>query len=149
MNSLFKSLIGRFTGMTEPYPEGRFFGQTLDKVGRVEDVGETLKRANELTEKYGASVLFLDEIEKAGQEIPMTENEWTTDWPTEPGWYWFYGHKYGDERVSVGVVQVRKISTGVSLVLDGNFMFLQEKHRGVFQRIATPVVPAEIAGGKL
>lgn len=21
----------------------------------------------------------------------MSETEWTREWPTEPGWYWFYG----------------------------------------------------------
>lgn len=79
----------------------------------------------------------------------MTKNEWTPDWPTEPGWYWFYGHRYGAEIVSMNTVHVKRASNNVIRVMDGAFMYQQEKHRGVFQRIPTPVVPAEIAGGDL
>jgi hypothetical protein len=136
MRHLFKGLIGRFTGMTEPYPKGEF------EVPSAEKVVETLKRARELTEKYGANVLLLN-------ELSMTENEWTPDWPTEPGWYWFYGHMYGEEKRSAGVVRVSKISNGLIHVLDGNFMWPKEGHRGVFQRLPAPVIPAEIAGGEL
>jgi hypothetical protein len=74
-------------------------------------------------------------------------NEWTTDWPTEPGWYWFYGKRYGEEKHSIGTVEVFNVSNGVMRVLGGAFMYPQEGHVGVFQRIETPVVPAEIAAG--
>ncbi len=127
MHRLFKSLIGRFTGMTKPYPKGTLVGH---HVGRVEDIAETFKRANELTKKYGGSVIFLDEIDRF-----EGKNEWTTDWPTAPGWYWFYGRRYGEEMHSLGTVEVSKASNGVIRVLGGAFMYRQEKHVGVFQRI--------------
>lgn len=139
LTTLFKPLIGRFTGMTEPYPEGTLVGH---HVGRVEDVVETFKRANEITKKYGANVLFLDEL-----DVLEDENEWTSDWPTEPGWYWFYGYKYGEARLSIGTVSIKTISNGIMTVMDGHFMYQQEGHVGVFQRIPTPVIPPHIATG--
>ena len=114
----------------------------------IDSIVESFKLARGLTKKYGVSVLFLDELENKMKEI-ATENEWTPDWPTEHGWYWFYGHKYGEEKVSITVVRVRKVTDGVVRVIDGAFMYKGEKHRGVFQRISTPVIPAEIAGGDL
>ena len=114
----------------------------------IDSLVESFKLARGLTKKYGVSVLFLDELENKMKEI-ATENEWTPDWPTKPGWYWFYGHKYGEDRVSMSVVRVDKISNGLMHVIDGAFMYKQEKHRGVFQRMSTPVVPVEIAGGDL
>jgi len=74
----------------------------------------------------------------------MTE-QWIFDWPTEPGWYWFYGKHYGINQFRMGVVQVWENGTRI---LDGKFMYQQEGHVGVFQRIPTPVVPADIAAGK-
>ncbi len=67
---------------------------------------------------------------------------WTTEWPTEPGWYWFYGHKYGEDREpEFGIVRVHEISNGVMHTLDGQFMFQSEGHDGVFQQAVLPVPP--------
>ncbi len=145
MKHLFKTLSDKFTGMTKPYPEGKLFGSSVD------EVVETFKRARTLTRKYGANVLFLNELDlledKTGETMP--KNEWTSDWPTKPGWYWFYGQKYGEVERSMSTIRVRRAMNGVYRVIDGHFMYQQEGHRGMFQRIPTPVVPTEIAGGKL
>lgn len=129
----------------------------------IDKVVETLKRATALTKKYGANMLFLNEIEpfekgivKLTQEryndlidcetaLLEDQHEWTPDWPTEPGWYWFYGNKYGESRVSMGTVRVDRISNGVMTVMDGHFMYPSEGHVGVFQRLPTPVVPFDVA----
>ncbi len=31
---LFKALIGKFIGMTKPYPKGKLFGLTIDHINR-------------------------------------------------------------------------------------------------------------------
>ena len=77
----------------------------------------------------------------------MCEHVWTSEYPTKPGFYWFYGRHYGEEKHSMGVVRVFPTQTGVARVLDGNFMFKQDKHEGVFCPIDKPIISAEIAGG--
>jgi hypothetical protein len=60
-------------------------------------------------------------------------NEWITEFPTEEGWWWFYGHRYGvngigelssaPELCAVKVVAVR---SGFMWVADGQFMYESE-----------------------
>ena len=78
----------------------------------------------------------------------MCEYVWSSEYPTEPGWYWFFGRKYGEERYSLGTVRVIPISNGIMYVLDGNFMYESEGHKGVFSRIDEPMISAKIAGGE-
>ena len=78
----------------------------------------------------------------------MCEYVWSSDYPTEPGWYWFYGRKYGEDKHSMGTVTVFSVQTGAVRVLDGQFMWEQDKHKGVFSRIDEPVISPEIAGGE-
>lgn len=67
---------------------------------------------------------------------------WTLEWPTEPGWYWFYGHKYGEDRdPEYGMVRVFQAANGLMHTLDGHFMFPSEGHDGVFQQAVLPVPP--------
>lgn len=67
---------------------------------------------------------------------------WTNEWPTEPGRYWFYGHKYKEARVEVGAVHVIATSSGVVHILDGQFMFKEDGHKGMFHPAQVPVLPA-------
>lgn len=74
-------------------------------------------------------------------------NEWTRDWPTEPGSYWFYGYRYG--RVSCGYekdrelcsVVVKKISNGVMLIESGSFMHREEPEDYFFKKAVSPDLP--------
>ena len=72
---------------------------------------------------------------------------WTNKWPTKPGWYWFYGRFYGEDRHSLGIVRVIQVSNGLTYILDGHGMFKSEGHDGVFHPLIVPTIPAEIAGG--
>ena len=72
---------------------------------------------------------------------------WSKEWPTAPGWYWFYGQHYGLLPHRLGTVRVFPIQNGVGRVLDGQFMYVLDKHNGVFMPIDVPVIPSEIAGG--
>lgn len=61
------------------------------------------------------------------RRIEMTE--WTEEWPTEPGWYWFVGHLdcWSDKELHSVRVRVSEAArNGVVYVVDGNFMYEDE-----------------------
>ncbi len=87
---------------------------------------------------------------------------WSTEPPTEPGRYWFYGDPWlGDmgsdfrddyagpdeKHRKLHSVEICAISNGVIAVCDGNFMSLttfakkRNGHLGYWQRAATPAPP--------
>lgn len=72
---------------------------------------------------------------------------WTNKWPTTPGWYWFYGRHYGEDKHSLGMVRVVQISNGLMHTLNGHFMFKSEGHKGVFYPAIVPAISTVIAGG--
>ncbi len=69
--------------------------------------------------------------------------EWTTEWPVEPGCYWFYGHCFRDREHSpeFHFVKVRKISNGIAYVTGGHFLFKEEMGYGVWTQVDMPDVP--------
>jgi len=76
----------------------------------------------------------------------MTE-KWTTEFPTEPGTYWFYGYRYG--KVSCGhtcdpelmLVEVWEISNGLMYVASGQHMFKSEVECPHFCEAELPEFP--------
>ena len=72
---------------------------------------------------------------------------WATEWPTEPGAYWFYGYRFG--RVSVGVIQapellhlrVRQVSNGMVYICEGHFMSKKDVVEPHFKKITLPKPP--------
>ena len=68
-------------------------------------------------------------------------NKWTKKWPTEEGFYWFYGYRYG--RISVGqkcnpeyvFVKVRKIANGILTMGDGQIIYPKEVEEAWFKEI--------------
>lgn len=52
--------------------------------------------------------------------------EWTTSWPQEEGWYWFYGDAHHIGRKELYAVQTWKIKNGFTYVANGNFIYAQE-----------------------
>lgn len=75
--------------------------------------------------------------------------EWTTEWPTEPGTYWFYGYRYGyDGRLpNLNFVEIRSLQNshgGWSLVgiTRGAFMYKQEGHDGLWLPAELPPLPS-------
>ena len=73
--------------------------------------------------------------------------DWTHDWPTKPGWYWFYGdphgNRYKDQFVRLYPVRVGKISNGLSYVAEGNFTFKSQASDGVWTKMIVPSEPPE------
>ena len=69
-------------------------------------------------------------------------NNWTTDIPTEPGWYWFYGQRYDREGCELAVVRAWQAANAVVCVCGGAFM--GESDLGKirwFQRMTEPEAP--------
>lgn len=82
----------------------------------------------------------------------MSEKEqWSTEFPMEPGNYWFYGFRYG--RVSCGYkckpelmfMTVLKCSNGLLYVADGQFVYDHEVEDAHFLKVTLPELP-EIEG---
>ncbi len=74
--------------------------------------------------------------------------EWSTEFPTKPGNYWFYGYRWG--RVNCGhkcdpewmVVRADTCGSGdLIYVADGNFMFESEVEDARFAPLVLPEFP--------
>ena len=62
--------------------------------------------------------------------------KWHNEWPTELGWYWFYGWCWSDRNhdAELHLVRVRKVSNGVMRTTNGHFLWEAEGGFG-FHRI--------------
>ena len=77
----------------------------------------------------------------------MTENAWSKEFPTEPGYYWFYSYRYG--KISCGretepelmLARVHKVSSGVIIVADGQHVFKSETECAHFKKAELPELP--------
>jgi len=96
----------------------------------------------------------------------MSKTKWTTEIPTEPGKYWFYGDPhYGgmgcdfkedaviDPRdIKMYLTSIRKIANGIMIVTDGNFIqptpFNKEKQQvgllGYWKPATLPESPKDV-----
>ena len=75
--------------------------------------------------------------------IHPDQNEWSDEWPTEPGTYWFYGWDWGDfnREPELHYVRVKRISNGVAHITDGNFVLKGDKWYGKWQIADLPELP--------
>lgn len=78
------------------------------------------------------------------------EVNWTREWPTEPGRYWFYGYPYGKQKTEMGLgdktpslhlVNADKTSNSMVYVMDGQFLFRDSKIIGMFCKAELPELP--------
>lgn len=82
-------------------------------------------------------------------DLPGDEaQQWTREWPTKPGVYWFYGWPYGKSESGARVrapewnlVKVMKCSNGVITVRDGSPWYRHEGWDGMFCEADRPAVP--------
>ena len=73
--------------------------------------------------------------------------EWTKDWPSEEGHFWFYGYPYG--KISCGqickpelmLVKVRKGLNCFIYIANGQFMYKSEVEEAHFKKAAMPEPP--------
>jgi hypothetical protein len=70
---------------------------------------------------------------------------WSYDWPTEPGWYWFYGWCFRSRGypAKMHLVRVRKIANGVAHVTDGHFLWRGEGAYGMWTEAVLPDPPED------
>ena len=77
----------------------------------------------------------------------MTKDDWTKEWPTERGWYWFYGQTskmVWDMRPEYIPVKVRKDGTGKPICVgNGHFLYKAEGARGLWTPMVTPTPPTD------
>jgi len=73
----------------------------------------------------------------------MSKNNWSNVWPTETGFYWFYGILYkGSEGLyQLYFAKVRKTLKSVVYIIDGHFVYECEGAKGVWTLIPTPELP--------
>jgi hypothetical protein len=74
--------------------------------------------------------------------------EWTNEWPTEPGHYWFFGYPYGTSIINGDPhkpewyhVTVREVSNGVIVIRDGHGWDPYDGAVGRFIKINLPEEP--------
>lgn len=69
-------------------------------------------------------------------------NDWPTEWPTEPGWYWFYGRRSAfTEQSELFPTRVFKASNSVVYVASGGFIYQEEGATGIWQLMTLPELP--------
>jgi len=71
-------------------------------------------------------------------------DNWSSDLPSKPGHYWFYGWPFGDTSRDPewNHIIVRKISNGVMVIREGHFWGgSAEKAKGLFVLINFPEPP--------
>ena len=68
---------------------------------------------------------------------------WTSKWPTEPGYYWFYGWCFNDRDgpANLHYVEVFKIANGIARVTDGHFLYEREGGEGIWRPVELPEIP--------
>lgn len=55
--------------------------------------------------------------------------EWKSEWPTEPGYYWFYGKPYRNEfrrKPELNFVKISKCGNGLLITREGAFWYKSE-----------------------
>lgn len=73
---------------------------------------------------------------------------WTTKWPDEPGWYWFFGDPFGAldvnrDHVRNYTVRVSQASNAMMYVCEGHFLYQSEASPGFWTPMVVPPVPDE------
>lgn len=68
---------------------------------------------------------------------------WTTERPTEPGWYWFYGVRFKNNSKGLELLPARvvQVSNGTSLIVNGHFGYKEEFGEFQFIKAKTPELP--------
>jgi len=74
--------------------------------------------------------------------------EWTKEWPSEVGNFWFYGYRYGKisscgtkNKPELMLVKVRKCANGLMHTANGQFMYKSEVEEAHFQPAIMPELP--------
>lgn len=83
------------------------------------------------------------------EQIFVEQASWSKDWPTESGFYWFYGwcfRAWGGKRErppKMHFVRVRRIANGIALITDGHFLYKEEGAEGCWTPARLPEPPTQ------
>ena len=70
------------------------------------------------------------------------DNPHCVTWPTEPGYYWFWGYCYGKDRGKELVLcKVGQIANGLMVSANGHFIFKQKVEEPMFIPATLPELP--------
>ncbi len=74
--------------------------------------------------------------------------QWTKEWPTEPGYYWFYGRRFRisrtEEPTEMSFVEVFLSANKTPVyICNGNFLYKREASEGWWTRAELPDPPKE------
>ena len=83
-----------------------------------------------------------------GQVELLVRCDWSSKFPTEDGWFWFYGYRFG--KISCGypqkpeliMVRCHKSANGFTYVAAGNFMYQSEVECPNFIKAELPELPS-------
>ena len=76
----------------------------------------------------------------------MDKVMWTNEWPTEPGYYWFYGQLFRDRSNSADefhFIRVYETANGRIVCVTGGYLLSRESGAGVWCPVGFPDLPAE------
>ena len=78
---------------------------------------------------------------------PDVKVTWTSDWPKDIGWYWFFGNPYSIQGrdAKLFAVSVHQGANSLVFVCGAAFMYPQEA-TGVWTPAILPPTPEEIHG---
>jgi len=68
---------------------------------------------------------------------------WSSDWPQQTGFYFFYGWRSRDHSSPAiyHLVAVKHIGSGPIYIADGHLMYLSEGGVGLWHEISLPIIP--------
>ena len=66
---------------------------------------------------------------------------WTTVWPTQVGWYWFYGQYTGEPSNRLTTMQVKRAANGFLYIAEGEFYWPSEFESAHFLPLEPPALP--------
>jgi len=74
--------------------------------------------------------------------------KWIKEWPTEPGWYWFWGKTYkGSLKHELYMVQVWQMASGgLAYVTGGALLHEWEGAEGMWHPAVVPEPPPSVGG---
>lgn len=67
---------------------------------------------------------------------------WQDEWPTEPGYYWFFGWESSeDEKPKMHLAEVFRTSLSAVHIVDGHFLYKEEGAKGKWMKATLPEPP--------
>lgn len=73
------------------------------------------------------------------------DKKWTNEFPTKPGWYWFYGHPWGKsehDMIRLTMMRVIQDNQGEIICTMNNSFIYKSRCQGMFYKVTPPELPS-------